>query len=287
MTSQGQTQNTITNAQAREPRLLRSIRRTFSFVATALTSAALLACEVAHETVISTQGSPTSTAVPSDKATPQGGVDGGGGNGYNGRPLESYKINDMMALAEVKNSILPMLSNLKKSFLPLAADLTFILRERNWYMIPAALEQISATKIGVYFPTDQLAIQNFSDIWMNAKIYNGMETSDRSTILLHEMVMGVKLLQGAGALDRCLATATISSLDGTPQATYEGRRTSCYQDYSRAGLVFEPPDISLEKADYEHIRALTTKLESTHGTLDGAELKAWLKASNVRVYDAQ
>ena len=239
-------------------------------------SISLLACQP-KETVIVKDSAPAAPA--------PGTVDGGGANGYAGRPLESYRVDDTMAIAEVKATILPIIENLKKSFVPLAADLTFVLRERNWYMIPASLDQISSVKLGVYFPTDQLAIQNFAEVWVNSKLYEQMSATDRAKLILHELVMGVRLLEGAGSLDRCLANATISALDGSSSDAYGEKRKGCYESYG-SGQILGKGHVDVGNDDYEHIRALTSKLMATGGVLNGAELKAWLKASHLRVYDA-
>src|SRR4051812_28964194 len=86
-------------------------------IAGTLLSLMLTACQP-HDTVIVKE-----SAQPAADSGRQGGVDGGGGNGIGNRPLESYRVKDRESIAEVKTIILPMLENLKKSFMPLAADL--------------------------------------------------------------------------------------------------------------------------------------------------------------------
>src|SRR6185312_3243075 len=68
----------------------------------------------------------------------QGTIDGGGGNGLNGKPLESFRINPQV-IVDANSDLKRIMGNIQKFFPPLAARMLHIQRERAWYMVPVAL----------------------------------------------------------------------------------------------------------------------------------------------------
>jgi hypothetical protein len=160
---------------------------------------------------------------------------GGGGNGINGKPIESY-AQDITSLPEYKQYIQPILAKLDTKIPALANDMRYLERNKNAYFVPVELLKMPEWIIGVYFETDQLALQTESELWVDSILYNRMRNQkDKATLLLHEMVMGLILLE-KNAFVEC------------------GR----YGDCRRSRLFYE---------DYENVRRLTNilmnRLEST------------------------
>ncbi len=121
-----------------------------------------------------------------------GGEASGGGNGYQGVPLESYAV-DLVSLPEFKEIVSPMLYRLQQKLPGLKEDLTRVYESKNIYLIPALLEHIPSYVVGVTFKTDQLALQTQGSIWIDSVYYDRMRPREKATLLVHELVMGLVL----------------------------------------------------------------------------------------------
>lgn len=203
-------------------------------------------CTTRKQTQDSTSpGSPAGTVV-SDGDKSAGTVDSGGGNTFMGKPLESYivKVRDLPAF---KNKVQAILENeaLKDSDLKRVID--FVLDKKIWYLIPAELKQLPSEKIASAVGTDQAALQDLRQIWLNQTLYDDMKSVDaQGMLLMHEILMGLKLLKFDSALFEC-------------RARYYGRHTDqyCLASYS-ADLRGKPSDLT--EIDYSQIRSATTKI---------------------------
>ncbi|MBX3040111.1 MAG: hypothetical protein KF789_05305 [Bdellovibrionaceae bacterium] len=222
------------------------------------------------------------------EARSEGGVDSGGGNGYERKLLESY-ARDIRSSAAFQARILPILVNLTASYPRLASDLVHISQERRWYLIPGGLDRLPSQRIGVNFKTDQLALQNRGEVWINELLFNNLRSEEeRAKLILHELVMGVRLMSYQDDLDECLSEVAILSLTSQEKSAYAKARKSCHHALSaipglKGGNRLSAP-MKLTDPDYIAIRNLVSLLWETQGTVDAEELGAWMKHRNLRQY---
>ena len=241
----------------------------------------------------------TTTEVVVQRDTPlpetgggMGGVDSGGGNTYKGRPLDFYRRDlftahdpqnpDHFDLQPELNAVLHTIHLVKKTNIPFAAAMLHILRERSWYFIGIELNRIPALSIGVQFQTDQAALQRMKEVWINSIIYKTMAPNERAGLMLHEVLMGVRLLAFTSDFDRCLANAAKHILfdDGVEDHYGEARKQCVKAERGRiqpGGYSELLGQIRLTESDYAHIRTLTDDLsKSTPKIPDADELDLWL-----------
>lgn len=248
----------------------------------------LAACQGAKETIVEKHyvGSDGLPVPPSNNA--EGGIDGGGGgNGVNGKPLESYRtdINQMASYKRVEEKVI---SKLKTRFPNLAADLLHISEERAWYFVPTELKNLPAYRIGVSFKTDQFALQKLKEVWFNKLIFDTMSEDDQDVLVLHELVMGVRLLEFTNLLDRCLANISPLRLDAAHLDKYKEARKTCFKVNRNAADLGDSiglgKNIVLEEYDYDTIRELTSTLLSKVDNFDAQELEDWMAIRKFRSY---
>lgn len=259
----------------------------FSAMLVCLITACAPQKEIFHEQVLVHDGSTS----PNNN---NGGTDSGGGNGFKGKPLESYRF-DVNALSEF-HSVSGIIHQVLQALPQLAGEMWHVSQSRRWYKIPANLDVIPSERIGVAFATDQLALQNLNEIWINDNSFTAMtDPSDRSLLVLHEVVMGVRLMAFQDDLEKCLAKVEASGLlakTSDDKSKYQSARKQCFHKYGLSrgnGLhdvvpATDEDRISLSKEDYENIRYLVTELWSSQGQVDGDELRDWLKAKGFRQY---
>jgi len=206
-----------------------------------LTFLGLAACQSNKETVVEKHyvtgnGGDTGFPVPKSELN-EGGIDGGGGgNGLSGKPLESFRV-DLTQKTAYKRLRENVLNKLTVSFPQLAADLLHITEERSWYLIPTELRNLPAAKIGVSFKTDQIALQKLKEVWVNDLLFAKMAESEQETLILHELLMGVRLLQFTNLLDRCLLNISplrLSANSEEAKAKYKESRSLCFKKYRNA-----------------------------------------------------
>ncbi|MBL7546016.1 MAG: hypothetical protein JNL11_19510 [Bdellovibrionaceae bacterium] len=200
-------------------------------------------CTTRKQTQDSTSpGAPAGTT-DSDGDKSAGTVDSGGGNTFMGKPLESYivKVRELPAFISHVQPIIET-EALKDSDLKRVID--FVLDKKSWYLIPAELKQLPSEKIASAVGTDQAALQDLRQVWLNQKVYDDMKSPEaQGTLLVHEILMGLKLLKFDSALFEC-------------RARYFGRHTEqyCLSSYSK-DLRGKPSDLT--EIDYSQIRSAT------------------------------
>jgi len=253
----------------------------------------LTACQGSKETVVEKHyvtGKDSQTGLPVPPPSENfGGIDGGGGgNGLEGKPLESFRVDltQQTAFKRVRENVIEKLS---ARFPKLAADLLHISEERAWYIIPAELRNIPAARIGVSFKTDQIALQKLKEIWINDLLFSKMAPHEQETLVLHELVMGVRLLQFANLLDQCLVNIAAVKLNQESADKYKVARRECFKKYRNAADVGDSiglgKDINLEDYDYETIRDITSILMTKVNTFDAQELEDYMAARKFRTYN--
>ena len=187
----------------------------------------------------------------------QGTVDSGGGNTFNGRPLESYAIN-IRELPAFKEGVSPILESNGLQDSLLRNVLNSIIDKKTWYLIPSELTQLPSEKIASAVGADQAALQDFKQIWLNQNIFDKMSIQDQSLLVVHELLMGLRLLKFDSALSECLAFRSASQ-----------EESFCKNSYS-SEIRGKPSD--LNSSDYAQIRATAKKLSEGGQKLSLADL---------------
>lgn len=242
------------------------------------------ACTTNKETIIISPTSPSqSTQLPNPG---MGGTDSAGGNGFDGKPLESYAANIIIKSEFTK--LKTLITNVAKVSPSYAARLLYIAKEKRWYFLATELKNIPSSLIGSALEsTEQIALQTRGEVWINTLIYGKMEQSDQTILLLHELVMGTRIMEFQDRLDDCLAAAEeydMGVLTGEnsdqKEKSYRDARMACNLEFGGIGHAADPilqQGLSLEKSDYMNVRYLVTELWNNQGKVSN-DLEPWLKA---------
>jgi hypothetical protein len=212
-----------------------------------------------------TLGAQGKTADPGQQNA-DGTTDGNGGNGVNGKIYESYIV-DPQNLPAYKNILETKIANMEKIWADASVklyptskpDATFnlIWKMKKWYIAPVSLQSLNKKTIGVEFTnenTEQLALQTDSEIWIDSRLFEKMSPEDQARLLLHEYVMTMYLFKFQKLNDLCITARTVSS---QPEEYHCSDRANAEELFP-----FEPKR-DLDKADYTHIRSLTSSLMNT------------------------
>lgn len=182
-------------------------------------------------------------------ATVHADKDRAGGNGVNGRPLESW-VKDITQFNEFQTIVAPAIEKLKSKSPQLAANLLRVAHLKNWYFLPVRLPEIPSERLGVTFKTDQYALQSQREIWFDDDLYQNLkQPSFRAMILTHELVMGLKL----------------SALYSTNPACSERVRSYACE---------------LTNSDYESVRDLSIIILEKQNKYSAQELSKYLNDNN-------
>lgn len=151
--------------------------------------------------------------------------------------------------------------------------------------------------MGIEFvETEQLAIQNLDTIWIDMRSFEKMTEKDRTLLIIHELLMGVRLLEYTDALDLCYANATQYMVGQKNQSEYKKARSVCAKENNKWDMISERKKIGISEKDYDNIRNLGTMLYSqcfeTPTTIDDQtvcdmvpeELDAWITTKKFRKY---
>lgn len=240
-------------------------------------------------------GTPTGAGTGSASPAPSGpgtghvgGVDPvGGGNGVEGSMIEDYRvyIQNTDAYKRLQEKVF---NKLVVKFPRLAADLKFVAANKRWYIIPTELNTLPSYKIGVSFKTEQYALQTPSEIYIDQRIYKKMSESAQETLLLHEIVMGVRLLVFANPLQTCLVDIEVMTFNPDLEKEYKEKRDSCFEKNKPLAALGESVNIekkyNLEDSDYPFIRDLTATLANQIDSLNSNELEVWMQMNGFRKY---
>lgn len=234
----------------------------------------------------------TAPVGPSGNNSAQGGVDGGGGgNGVNGKPLEAYSRN-MMAETSFKNLVLPIIRKVQDAHPRFASDMAHIALNRKWFFLPVELNKLSANTIGVSFADkdlQQMAIQTLNAVLLDDKLFRAETASeeDRGLLVLHEILMGIRLMKYKNALDNCYSEVAILGLEEKDRKQHTLLRDKCAMTYGFNNNDRNTPgfgNIKLTKEDYEAIRELGLELWINKGEISKVQLDAWLNDKQFRNY---
>lgn len=252
----------------------------------ATTAACLSACQKPTRTKEVTW----ETQPNSQSQVNQGGIDSGGGNGIDGRLLESFIQDPQADLGPTSTWVKSLLDRINKIYPPLAADFAHILHDRDWYFLPVKLKCLKAASIDVYVndvDLDQFALQNSKEIYFDDSLFKQATEDNRERVVLHEMVMGVMIMQFTDTYDHCMAQASEFLL--TDKSKYNSASNKCSSTYQLAslfpinkGLVSH---IRLSNDDYHAVRNLTSKLFKHPDQVTAPELQGILRDQFGRDYD--
>lgn len=132
----------------------------------------------------------------------QGTADSGGGNTFKGKPIESYAVK-LRELPAFKSVVLPVVDGFRyHTGLHVAVET--LLKHKMWYLIPGKLDTLPKEKIGTAIATDQAALQDFKQVWINSEIYDAMSEEDQGRLLLHEILIGLRILKFDSLKEECL-----------------------------------------------------------------------------------
>jgi hypothetical protein len=198
----------------------------------------LVGCQGKNPWSVSETNTPES-GTPTSKGT----GDSGGGNLYQGKPLESY-------LQKPQN--LPAFQNHLKAIVEAAIPdiqfpMLFLLDAKPWYFVPGPLQNLPESKIGSVVSTDQGALQDLDQVWIDLDLFNKMSESDQAKLILHEVLMGFKLLKFEAPKNACFALRY--------KATSDFRAECQLKEAKRTG---RPSDLTV--VDYAQIRQMTDNL---------------------------
>jgi len=221
---------------------------------------------------------PTLPAPRSD----MGGSHTGGGNGIDGRPNEAY-VQDITILPEYEKYVQPRMTWLRIRLPNFANILEHITSsERLWYFTPTSLEPIESVILGVPIyggDSDQLALQDKSEIWIAKKSYEKMNLEEKAVLLMHEMVMGARLMEFQRGYDKCLALAAKDLDRNRDQDQVKENRRNCGFQYPKA-FDFGKEIVNSRELT-QAVRSLVSKLMAPNfQSLEPAELKNWLLVNN-------
>lgn len=141
--------------------------------------------------------------------------DSGGGNLYKGRPVESYAVN-ITTLPAFKNRLTPIMTALTEPRQDVTAQTTHpmlavlfnsVIKNKTWYLIPGKLETLPKEKTGIAVATEQGALQGAKEVWIDSTLYDAMTEEDQAILLLHEILMGLRILQFESNYNQCLASS--------------------------------------------------------------------------------
>ena len=185
-------------------------------------------------------------------AIAHGTGDGGGGNVYKGKPLESYIV-DPHNLAGFNEVVTPVITKIVSANSSLGSLLNYwILTRKKWYLLPGPLNKLPSDKIGSAVPTDQGALQDFDQLWIDSDKFNDPKTTDadRGKLLLHEILMGIKLMRFESRFNQCESIYHLDEENGDSQM--------CKESPLPAVRLGSPKDLTPQ--DYDEIRATVAEL---------------------------
>ena len=196
-----------------------------------------------------------------------GTYSGGGGNGINGTAIESFH-QDIASLPEFQMYIAPILERMAQSSPDIFVGyLNWAIHHKSWYFVPVALPNLPKEKTALAFPSDQLALHSESEIYIDQNAYLKKSRKERASLLMHELVMGARLLMKHSAKFQCAALST------------DQQATACDSE-ALLKLAVSPPGSeddkpSLTGIDDEAVRSMTVFLLSRNQDYSGPTVRAF------------
>jgi hypothetical protein len=248
-------------------------------------------------------GTPTPAGPTPGGGTGAGGLGGadpvGGGNGVEGLMIEDFRVyvSDTEGNKQPGQKVFgdaykrldqKIFKKLILKFPKLAADLKFVANHKRWYVIPTELKSLPSGRIGVSFKTDQYGLQTPTEIYIDLRFFRDMSEAAQETLILHEMVMGVRLLEFANPLETCLVNIEVMTFSPELEKPYREKREACFaknKTWANLGstLNMQKP-YQLADSDYPFIRDMTSTLANQIDACNPQELEVWMEVNNFRKY---
>lgn len=199
------------------------------------------------------------TSLPPGSTNEMGTTDSGGGNGIENKVYEKYIIDPTQLPAFEKH--------LKEKFVSLdeksknndpdndeeSLSILNYFKMKTWYLAPVKLKSLSKTAIGISFSQDetqQLAIQNEAEIWIDKNAFDKMNSEEQSLLILHEFTMTLYLLKYYSMSNLCKKLNFSSKKE---------QDCSTYKSFDDLLPAVDPSP--LESQDYQRIRKMTNWLD--------------------------
>ena len=201
--------------------------------------------------------------------TAEGTITSGGGNTLDGKMTERYS-QDIEKLPEYVHIIVPQLRKLSQQHADVfVAYLQWVATNKAWYFVPVKLPSLPKERIALAFQSDQLALHSDKEIFIDKDSYAAESEQERAFLLMHEMVMGAKLLMKKTPQQQC------AILNGVLDPGI------CSDPTVLKSAVTEPTDVNskdpeaiLNGHDHESVRAMTIFLMDKNQTLEGSRVAA-------------
>lgn len=201
-------------------------------------------------------------------SAPTGGGSDGGGNLIHGKPIEDWARhwNNDREFREAYQEQLGKLILLLRQYpnpdkdqrpMYLANFLQSTLEQKHWYFVPGPLNAVPQTLTGSVVATSQGALQGHERVWVDIDLWNTMTVSARATLILHEAVMGLKVLQFQSDRAQC----EWAYLQNTPTCSEE--------------LDSETRPIQLTAKDYQDVQQNVLTLKSYIAGEQGLDSNFW------------
>lgn len=211
----------------------------------------------------------------------QGGTDStGGGSVIQGKAVDDY-IYDIRELPAFNNYLVPLIEDLKVNYPELAGDFYHIINERDWYFLPTTLDQIAKNILGIYARTDQVALQDVNKILFDSKKFDEMSDLDQAILIVHEILMGIRLMPFQHAQDQCKAIAYQKFVSHQDLVQLQKEKVECRKKNPRLPGTLTS-QFNLNSSDYDFIRKLVKKVTSKN--VDYTELRSLIEDNKFRSY---
>lgn len=211
---------------------------------------------------------------------------GGGANGINGRPLDSY-IKDPRTLPVYIQYLKPIFDHISaeeaaenarthsQSKDNETSSLADYFAMKTWYFVPKELSEINQNALGVSFGKDgtqQIAHHRDRSIWINTLIFDEMAPADQAMTLLHEFVMAMYFM-------RFKSMAQICDLSRMANPSHKSCPGTSLKFIRAFDLIYPvEPLHPLNADDYEKIRPMTNWLMINGATATISDIKSMFLA---------
>lgn len=214
----------------------------------------------------------------------EGGTDNtGGGSGAQGKTFDDYIEKNLMGLPGFQKVVQPIYEKLKVENPSLAADFFHIIHQREWYFVPGPVNKISEQIIGAYSRSEQYALQDLNKVWVDRELFNAMNDSAQGNLILHEIIMGIRLLQHQDKMDLCIAKASEHALSESTLPIYKEKKYKCRRSFPRVP-GFENQKFKLNQNDYDLIRKIVSLLDRSQPDVE--DVVSLLESHGIRKYIA-
>lgn len=199
----------------------------------------------------------------------QGTVSGGGGNGCEGKAFEAY-AKKISTLEEYRLYIAPIFRRLRSSGNDVFVDyLEWAAESKAWYFVPCELGKLPQEQVGVAIQYEQLALHGEHGIYIDSRGYDAKDRKmkDKASLLLHEIVMGARLLTKQSRKKQCeILAGSESAKNCSDKDLINVVEAPAVADSKKV--------MTLDATDHEAIRAMTVYLAQKSSDFTGDGLRS-------------